>query len=96
MKQKLLLACAITILGALAAIGVTREGLNRFSDLTLANAEAIASGEGGGKGPGNIGSCNYYSWEYDRMCWTTTLDCWDMNDVDCTPVKCNEHEYYIH
>ena len=96
MKKKYLAIITMAALGALIGIGFNTQSQGKFSDITLANAEAIASGESGSKGPGEIGNCNNYSWENDRMCWTTTLDCWDMNDIDCSPVVCREHEGYNH
>ena len=46
MKKKLLSICAVAVLGAFTAVGFNLQNANQLSDVTLANIEAVAGGEG--------------------------------------------------
>ena len=47
MKKKILSICAVAVLGILTAAGIKLQNANQLSDITLANIEAVAGGEGG-------------------------------------------------
>ena len=46
MKKKLLSICAVAALGAFTAVGFNLQNTSQLSDVTLANIEAVAGGEG--------------------------------------------------
>lgn len=89
MKKKCLIACSIAALGILTGIGIKIQAQEKFSDITLSNAEAIASGESEKKGPGVPGICGERWDDYDTICDTPVLTCQDyLEYTHCQDIEC--------
>ena len=89
MKKKYLAIITMAALGALIGIGLNTQAQGKFSDITLVNAEAIASGESEKKGPGVPGICGERWDDYDTVCDTPTLTCQDLYEyTHCQNIEC--------
>lgn len=89
MKKKCLIVCSVMILGVLTTIIVKIQHQEKFSDIVLTNAEAIASGESEKKGPGVPGICGERWDDYDTICDTPILTCQNQLEyTHCQNIEC--------
>ena len=91
-KMKKIFLLAILPLGLLAiAIGIN-SAENRISDLMLINAEALANGEGSGKGPSWEGTCDYTDPKTGYVCSSDITFCLAYTQESCTQKTCSDHQ----
>lgn len=89
MKKKYLIVYVVMTLGVLTAITVKIQCQEKYSDIALTNAEAIASGESEKKGPGVFGLCGERWDDYDTICDTPILTCLNqLEHTHCQNIEC--------
>ena len=77
MYKKIVGFLAIVVISVVVAINANMSSTERFSDIGLANVEALAGGEN------PLGDCRYDPGYYCCIYW------YDTGELDCTPYNWN-------